>query len=98
MGASSIGGYGFTGSSSLTRFSPEPRVSGAVKFGNIIKSAGSTLANSIGAATGINPEFAELIQLQIEAQKQMQLVSLVSNVEKSKHETNMVAIRNVKTA
>ncbi len=59
--------------------------------------ATSVLSNSVGgvpfAASG---NFAELINLQIQAQQEMQTTSMISNVEHSKHESKMAAIRNMR--
>jgi len=83
---------------SLGRFIPEPRTSPAVSFSSVLSRAGSLLGAGLGAATGIESQFQGLIDQQIALQIQMQLVSLHSNIEKSRHETAMAAIRNVRTA
>ena len=54
------------------------------------------MSQAAGVATGIMPEYMALINAQLEAQRQMQLVSLYSNIEKSKHETQMAAVRNIR--
>ncbi|MBX7137458.1 MAG: hypothetical protein K1X83_05690 [Oligoflexia bacterium] len=84
----------------IGRFIPEPRSS--LKLGSAFRNVAGGLARafgsaaSTGATVGIDPEYAELIKQQIEVQQQMQLVSMVSNLEKSRHETQMAAIRNVR--
>jgi hypothetical protein len=45
---------------------------------------------------GVQGEYAELLNKQIEMQQQMQLVSMFSNIEKSRHETQMAAVRNIR--
>lgn len=49
-----------------------------------------------GVSLEVPSSFAELLSAQMQAQEEMQTVSMVSNIERSKHETNMVAIRNIK--
>lgn len=87
------------------RFIPEPQTSST--FGMIqdaargFASVASAISSNAGSALGtIAPEmggqFQDLISLQLDAQKQMMLVSMVSNIEKSKHETQMAAVRNIR--
>lgn len=47
-------------------------------------------------AAGIDPTYGSLLNQQVEMQKQMQLVSLYSNILKSEHETQMAAVRNIR--
>lgn len=85
------------GDSSLLRYAPEPQSAWRSVLGTAASAAGSVFQGvSGGSSLGIEPQYASLIQEQIHQQTQMQLVSLVSNVEKSKHETQMSAIRNVR--
>ncbi|MBN8550217.1 MAG: hypothetical protein J0M12_12940 [Deltaproteobacteria bacterium] len=90
---SSIGVTPAETSTSLQRFQPEPRSSLGLDFTTVLRSvagaAGSTL-------TGIDPNYAALMSKQIETQQQMQLVTMESNIEKSKHETQMAAVRNIR--
>ena len=85
--------------SSLGRFIPKPRTSGA-SFTTTIQDIGTSLVNVGAAATGLggelDPLYQGLIQMQLDAQKQMLLMSTVSNIEKTKHETQMVAARNIR--
>ena len=79
--------------SSLGRLAPEPKSS----FSNVLSSAASVTGSVLNAGlAGIGGDFASLIQQQIYWQYQMQMVSMISNVEKSKHETAMAAVRNVR--
>ena len=61
-----------------------------------MRSVGAEITGGLGNMSGIDPMYIDLINKQIEAQQQMQLVSFVSNIEKSRHETQMAAIRNVR--
>ena len=80
----------------LSRFLPEPRSRGGINFGGVLKSVGSAIGSMAPGLDGINPVFIELINKQIQTQYEMQVVSFESNIEKSKHETQMAAIRNIR--
>lgn len=79
------------------RYLPEPASRGVGMFLDVMDTVKSLGKSAIGgvnsSATG---DFASLINLQIQAQKEMQTTSMVSNIEKSKHESKMAAIRNVR--
>lgn len=81
---------------SLQRILPEPKSRLPIDFGSVLTSVLGAVGSATGTTTGIDPGYAELLNKQIETQQQMQLVSMESNVEKSKHETQMAAIRNVR--
>lgn len=86
---------------SLARISPEPQNKVGTTFRTVLSTVGN-IAQSIfsaspsGMFSGMDPGYQELLTTQIEAQKQLTLVSLCSNVEKSKHETQMAAVRNIR--
>ena len=82
--------------SDFARFIPEPKSSPSVSFGGVVQTLAAAATQIVPGATGISGEYLDMINRQIEVQQQMQLVSLVSNIEKSKHETQMAAIRNVR--
>ena len=84
------------GAGLLSRFMPEPRSRGGLSFGGVLKSVGSAIGSAAGGLDGINPVFVDLINKQIQTQFEMQIVSFESNIEKSKHETQMAAIRNIR--
>ncbi len=72
---------------------PEPKNSNGSTFNNVL-SAASGIASSV---IGIDPQYQQLLQTQMHMQEQMQQVSLVSNIERSRHESKMAAVRNVRT-
>ena len=83
--------------SNLTRFIPEPTGS----FGNFLQGIVKTVTTAVTGGADpllgqIDSKYQAFIEAQLHAQEQLQLVSLYSNIEKSKHETKMVAIRNVR--
>ncbi len=82
----------------LDRFSPEPKSTLSTAFQKVLGGVSSFLGSGATSALGINADYQSLINKQLEVQQQMQLVSLHSNIEKSKHESRMAAIRNVRTA
>lgn len=79
----------------LGRFIPTPK-SSVSGFGKVLRTAGDALKSVSSTMVGIDPEYRSLIEKQIEVQTQMQLVSMESNIEKSKHETQMAPIRNIR--
>jgi hypothetical protein len=76
---------------------PEPKsnISVAVETaGDIISTVGQSVIGGVPSA--ISGNYAELLQLQIQYQMLMQTTSMISNVEKSRHETKMTPIRNIR--
>lgn len=81
--------------SGLARFLPEPRSAIASAFRGVVRGVEAALSEP-GSEGALNAEYADLINRQIAVQEQMQLVSMESNIEKSRHETQMAAIRNIR--
>ncbi len=86
----------FPGISPLKRLSPEPRSS--FSLGAVGRTAAGLAAGGAKALTGIDSSYGELLDKQIEMQEQMMLVSLFSNIERTRHETRMAAVRNMRIA
>lgn len=80
----------------LSRILPEPRSRIGSTFGAVLQGVGKAVSGA-SSAVSIDPEYRDLIETQMEFQRQMQLVSLHSNIEKSRHEAKMAAIRNVRS-
>lgn len=84
----------------LRKFSPEPDSSFLQRVGttarNLAGYAGTAAQFAGGAALG--SEFAGLIQTQSEAQMQMMVMSMHSNLSRTDHETRMAAVRNMRVA
>lgn len=81
----------------VDRFQPEPKISG----GNFFNTALQLLGGGLGAVASdglglVSSENAALIQLQLQTQKEMMYTSMVSNIEKSRHETQMAPVRNIR--
>lgn len=89
---SSIGAY--LGSGGLARFIPEPRSN--LSFKSVMQSIGGMLTGGVANMAGLDNNYQELLLLQMQSQQEMQTVSMISNIEKSKHETQMAAVRNIR--
>ena len=88
------------GKEGFVRIPPEPKSRVHFNFHSLLSSIGGVVgaAASAGIPGAIQPQYLSLLNKQIEMQEQMQLVSLSSNIEKSRHESKMAAIRNVRAA
>lgn len=81
---------------------PEPAINGGGTFKDIWQTAlnigGSILNTAVIGQTNqiLGGSGSDLIATQMEMQKEMQVTSMVSNIEKSKHESKMSAIRNIR--
>ena len=84
-------------SDGVAGYYPEPSTTGTSMFQDLMTVAGS-VAGEIGGGSLELGSFAGLIEAQIQAQMELQTVSLVSNLERSKHETKMAAIRNIRVS
>ena len=77
------------------QYLPEPKLSTRQVFDGIFSTI-SKVASVGGVPSAATGDFASLINQQIEAQKELQSTTMVSNIERSKHETKMSAIRNIR--
>ena len=89
----------YTYSISLDRIPPKPPTSvgfsaamGWVK--NMLGSFADTTTGLTGS--GLNGDYSSLLAAQMQMQKEMMVVSMISNVEKSRHETQMAPVRNIR--
>lgn len=81
----------------LGRFSPEPVSRNGGSFNAVLRGLDAAVSGAGSVVGGgMDPQYAALLAAQIETQQQMQLVSFESNIEKSKHETQMAAVRNIR--
>ena len=82
------------------KYSAEPK--NKLKFSDYLKSAAegvlSKLSSGVTEMIGIDPEYQALLEKQMEFQQQMMQVSLFSNLERTRHETKMAAVRNLRVA
>lgn len=76
---------------------PEPATGSGQLFQDVLNSVASVGSSIVGGIPAVaTGDFASLIQLQLEAQREMQSTTMVSNIEKSKHESKMAAVRNIR--
>lgn len=94
MNISSI--MGSVSNSVLSRIMPEPKSN--YSFSNILTNIKDSILGTGSSVVGIDSQYADLISKQMEMQEQMMLVSMVSNIEKTTHETKMAAVRNIRTS
>lgn len=81
-------------SGTMTSLTPEPRNNNSnFSFSDVM----GTVSGIAGSMIGIDPQYQNLLMTQMQMQQQMQQVSLVSNIQRSEHESKMAAIRNVRT-
>lgn len=66
-------------------------------FGGALSLARGLMGTSGIETAAIPTELLSLIELQRQMQIEMQSISMISNIEKSRHESKMSAIRNVRT-
>ena len=81
------------------QYLPEPARTGVGLFQDAINTVANAGQNALsGSDLSSAGSFASLIETQIEIQKELQAATMVSNVEKSKHEANMAPIRNIRVS
>lgn len=85
-------------SGELLKFIPEPKSRVSTTFSDVMRSVGSVAGSAVGLASGIDPTYTDLLNKQVELQTQMQLVTMESNIEKTRHETKMTALRNYRAS
>lgn len=83
-------------SSAAKQYLPEPAINGVGMLKDTLKIASNITGSVNPIDFGGLGEFKDLIQMQLDAQKEMQQTSMLSNIEKSKHETSMAPIRNIR--
>lgn len=84
-------------SGGLLRQLPEPRNSTGTWGAALTSTVGNVANAAIGATASLGGgEFGQLLALQMQVQKEMAEVSMLSNISKSQHETEMAPIRNLR--
>lgn len=78
------------------RYLPEPATKGMGLFRDVIGAVGNAFVG--GVPTNASGNMADLINLQIQAQEQLQTTTMISNIERSKHESKMSALRNIRVS
>jgi hypothetical protein len=74
-------------------------------FGDFLSGAASSFGDvlsdgmsSVGGGLGMSGDLFGLIEMQRQLQLEMETVSMISNIDKSRHESRMAAIRNIRTS
>ena len=84
-------------SGAAAKYLPEPVVQTGSLFRDVMAVVDTVASTAIGdVPTEIGGSLADLINAQIEAQVQLQSVTMISNIEHAKHEQKMSAIRNIR--
>lgn len=71
-----------------------PQESRTSMFSNMVRS----LISGGEDLLGVSSDYQPLLNQQVELQEQMFLVSMQSNLEKSKHDIQMAAVRNIRVS
>jgi hypothetical protein len=99
IGSAPEGSYGVSvAGSRLLRYPPEPRSSWgswAQVAGSTVGSVANTAANT-GLGLGLGTDLTGLLNQQIQIQREMQVISMQSNISRSQHEMEMAPIRNMR--
>jgi hypothetical protein len=90
----------------LTRFVPIPNHASKINFNQILNGVGNVATTALnnaaslmtGGASSIDPTYQIFLEKQMYFQEQMLQVSLVSNTEKTSHDTKMAAVRNIRAS
>ena len=81
------------------RYVPEPSTTGTGLFADVVKKATDFAGNLAGLQSGLSVgSFEQLIAEQLQVQLEMQQVSMISNIERSRHETKMTPLRNLRVS
>lgn len=87
--------------SGLLQFAPEPKSNVKIDFAGFLRSLAATAGGTITAGLpglGSVVDFQELLNKQIELQTQLQAITMQSNIERTRHESSMAALRNFRAA
>ena len=82
----------------------QDKSTGISGFGDFLTGAVSSVGSlvgdvsSLGGGLGMSTDLFSLIEKQQQLQVEMETVSMISNIDKSKHESKMAAIRNIRTS
>lgn len=81
------------------RYLPEPATTKTGAFSDFMDVAGAVGSAAMAGVGGLMGGSAGgLIGAQLEAQREMMMITMISNIERSKHETKMSAVRNMRVA
>lgn len=79
---------------SLLRIVPEPQTTdNGAAFGNILSTLSDVATSVAGAGLGA---YGPMMQEQLKVQQEMLQITMISNIQRSKHETEMAPVRNLR--
>ena len=77
---------------------PEPATKASGLFYDVLDSVASFGKSAIGGVGGdVFGDYKSLLEEQMRVHAEMQSMTLASNIERSKHDTKMVALRNIQS-
>lgn len=77
---------------------PEPSSTGVGVFSDILDTARGVAKEIGGVPLEVTGGLSDLLETQIQFQMEMAAINLVSNIERSKHESKMAVIRNIRVS
>lgn len=83
---------------SAASYLPEPSSTGIGAFADILNTAKGIASEVGGVPLEVTGGLSELLQTQMQFQMEMAAINLVSNIERSKHESKMSVIRNIRVS
>lgn len=86
-------------SSSAQEYTPEPAVTGTGMFSDVMDAVGTVAeAGLSGIPLSMAGDYAPLLALQLKMQQELEATTMLSNIEKTKHEAKMASIRNIRSS
>ena len=80
-------------------YAPEPAVTGTGMFNDVMDAVGTvTEAGMSDIPLGMAGDYGPLLALQLKMQQELEATTLLSNIEKTKHEAKMASIRNIRSS
>lgn len=80
-------------------YTAEPAVTGTGMFSDVMDAVGTVAeAGMSGIPLGMAGEYGPLLALQLKMQQELEATTLLSNIEKTKHESKMASIRNIRSS
>ena len=76
-----------------------PAVPGADLFSGVMDAVGTVAEAALsGIPLGMAGDYGPLLALQLKMQQELEATTLLSNIEKTKHEAKMASIRNIRSS
>ena len=86
-------------SSAAGSYVPEPAVTGTGMFSDVMDAVGTVAEAGLSdIPLGMAGAYGPLLALQLKMQQELEATTLLSNIEKTKHEAKMASIRNIRSS